>query len=83
MAQQSEIGIKKESTIATPLPQKQYYKLSNLNNEILANPLFCTVFGGPWSATVTRTQSCGCVGRQLDKWTLEVPSFPEIYLWGL
>ncbi|PCJ94960.1 MAG: hypothetical protein COA50_11315 [Flavobacteriaceae bacterium] len=61
-------------------PPVQYYKLSTLNNQNIANPLFCTVKGGPWAATVFRTTSCGCVGTNLDEWVMLIPSFPDINL---
>ena len=61
------------------LPQTHYYKLSSYRNVQLENPMFCTVHGGPWAATVIETQSCDCNGDS-TKWEIFVHGLPELYM---
>lgn len=61
----------------------RFYKLSSFQEIKLAEPYYCTVHGGPWSATVTETQSCDVVGacqRAPNRWVIEVSGLPELGL---
>lgn len=58
-------GLLKEYRLApdrTPFPppagQTQTYTLSSFEGKALKNPLFCVQKGGPWLATITKTDPC-------------------------
>ena len=59
----------------------RFFKLSAFRGQDLAIPLFCTVHGGPWAATVIETQGCriGCAPPEVH-WRMEIHSFPELQM---
>jgi len=61
--------------------QTRFFKLSEFEGAKLANPLFCTVHGGPWSAKVIETQGCrvGCSPAPVH-WRLSVQGLPDLEL---
>jgi hypothetical protein len=59
-----------------PAGQTQTYTLSSFDGKALRNPLFCVQKGGPWLATISRTDPCfGPIEFNLA--ILGVPACPQ------
>lgn len=63
------------------IQQTRFFKLSAFEGTKLTNPMFCTVHGGPWSATVIETEGCrvDCALAPVH-WRLTVHEFPDLEL---